>query len=167
MCGQIRVEPEEAQGQTSFCTSFCEAALEANGRIEDGISSLAAATGTEINFKQLPCLSNLWCVCLYLEDLRKPALENKKHCSCNEPSIGPSWFSVVFVITLVKEIKILLFYYQQSEFPCCPFLTKHAWPSSALPWASLLFPTCLFLFRLVYMWQNLLKFSIFVVGLNL
>lgn len=45
-----------ARGQTSFC----KATLEANGRIgEDGFSSLAAATGTEINFKQLPCLSNL------------------------------------------------------------------------------------------------------------
>lgn len=41
---------------------------------------------------------------------------------------------------LVKEIKILLFYYQQSEFPCRPLLTKRAWPSSALPWASLSVP---------------------------
>lgn len=47
---------EVAQGQTSSC----EAALKANGRTgEDGFSSLAAATGTEINFKHLPCLSNL------------------------------------------------------------------------------------------------------------
>lgn len=51
---------EEAQGRRSFCASFFEAALEANGQIgEDGFSSLGAATGTEINFKQLPCLSNL------------------------------------------------------------------------------------------------------------
>lgn len=41
---------------------------------------------------------------------------------------------------LVKEIKILLFYYQQSEFPCCRLLTKRAWCGSALPCPSLSVP---------------------------
>lgn len=64
---------------------------------------------------------------------------------------------------LVKEIKILLFYYQQSEFPCCRV------PGVALLCLVLHFlsPTCLFMFGLVCMWQNLFKFSTFVVGLNL
>lgn len=65
---------------------------------------------------------------------------------------------------LVKEIKILLFYYQQSEFPCCPHLTKQrlAWLSSALSFA--------FCSPRAYSssgcWQNLFVFSIFMVGLN-
>jgi len=44
------------------------------------------------------------------------------------------------MIMLVKEIKILLFYYQQSEFPCWPLLTKRAWPGSAGPCPSLAVP---------------------------
>lgn len=54
--GKIRVEPRWLRDEHPSG----EPALEANGRIgEHGFSSLAAATGSEINFKQLPCLSNL------------------------------------------------------------------------------------------------------------
>lgn len=67
---------------------------------------------------------------------------------------------------LVKEIKILLFYYQQSEFPCCPLLTKHAWRGSAVPCPSLSVPHVLIPAQ-AGVCQNLFKFSIFVVGLNL
>lgn len=67
---------------------------------------------------------------------------------------------------LVKEIKILLFYYQQREFPCCPLLTTRAWSGSGCLVLCFPFPTCLFLSGLVCMWQNLLKFSILLVGLN-